>query len=138
MVIRNIENLTAIGRTYDKENPIFFMVDDVIKFTYNNGAEIEKTIIEQGVVDYPTEKEIKEASLIIEAKKWSPSVKTTEELKEEAREWRDYELSYTDNVAQTPDYPNRNAILAYRQELRDWPSTFDFPNIKPVAPVGLK
>ena len=61
-------------------------------------------------------------------------VKTTEELEAEAREWRDSELSSTDNVAQTPDYPNRDAILVYRQELRDWPSTEDFPDTKPIKP----
>ena len=59
-------------------------------------------------------------------------VKTTEELEAEAREWRDSELSSTDNVAQTPDYPNRDAILVYRQELRDWPSTENFPDTKPT------
>ena len=65
---------------------------------------------------------------------WSHPVKTTEELEAEAREWRDSELSSTDNVAQTPDYPNRDAILVYRQELRDWPSTDAFPDTKPISP----
>jgi len=32
----------------------------------------------------------------------------------------------------TPDWPNRDNILTYRQALRDWPSTSDFPNIRPV------
>ena len=63
---------------------------------------------------------------------WSHPVQTSEELEAEAREWRDSELSSTDNVAQTPDYPNRDAILVYRQELRDWPTTGDFPNTKPT------
>ena len=65
---------------------------------------------------------------------WSHPVKTTEELEAEARVWRDFELRSTDNVAQTPDYPNRDAILVYRQELRDWPSTDAFPDTKPVKP----
>ena len=59
-------------------------------------------------------------------------VKSQEELEIEARNWRNSELSSTDNVAQTPDYPNRDAILAYRQELRDWPSKDAFPNTKPT------
>lgn len=59
-------------------------------------------------------------------------VKTTEEFEADAREWRDSELSSTDRIAQTPDYPNRDAILVYRQELRDWPTTGDFPNTKPT------
>jgi hypothetical protein len=61
-------------------------------------------------------------------------VKTTEEFEADAREWRDSELSSTDRIAQTPDYPNRDAILVYRQELRDWPSTDDFPETKPIKP----
>jgi len=63
---------------------------------------------------------------------WSPIVKTSKELEVEGREWRDSELSSTDNVAQTPDYPNRDAVLIYRQELRDWPSTDAFPDTKPT------
>tara|TARA_R110000764_G_scaffold80317_1_gene159276 strand:+ start:543 stop:836 length:294 start_codon:yes stop_codon:yes gene_type:complete len=51
---------------------------------------------------------------------------------EQAREWRDIELSSTDHAAMVPDYPNREAIMAYRTLLRDWPSTEDFPATKPV------
>jgi len=53
---------------------------------------------------------------------------------EEANRWRNDELMSTDNIAQTPDYPNRDAWITYRQELRDWPSTADFPNTKPTKP----
>ena len=65
---------------------------------------------------------------------WSHPIKTSEEIEAEAKAWRDSELRSTDNVAQTPDYPNRDAILVYRQELRDWPSTDAFPDTKPVKP----
>jgi len=51
---------------------------------------------------------------------------------EEARMWRDMELSSTDQAAQTPDWPNRDNILLYRTALRDWPSTSDFPATKPT------
>ena len=51
---------------------------------------------------------------------------------EEARMWRDMELSSTDQASQTPDWPNRDNILLYRTALRDWPSTADFPNKKPT------
>ena len=47
------------------------------------------------------------------------------------KEWRDQELQQTDWIAQIPDYPNRDAYLTYRQELRDWPSTEDFPDTRP-------
>lgn len=53
---------------------------------------------------------------------------------EEAKEWRDSELQTTDRIAQTPDYPNRDAWITYREQLRDWPSTADFPNTKPNKP----
>ena len=49
-----------------------------------------------------------------------------------ARMWRNEELSGTDAASQTPDWPNRDNILAYRAALRAWPSTSDFPDTKPV------
>ena len=52
---------------------------------------------------------------------------------EEARMWRNMELSSTDQASQTPDWPNRSNILAYRTALRDWPSTAEFPSgVKPT------
>ena len=50
---------------------------------------------------------------------------------EEARMWRNMELSSTDQASQTPDWPNRSAILTYRTALRNWPSTSAFPATKP-------
>jgi hypothetical protein len=32
------------------------------------------------------------------------------------------------------DYPNRDAWITYRQELRDWTDTDNFPNTKPTKP----
>ena len=52
-----------------------------------------------------------------------------------ARMWRDEELANTDNIAQTPDFPNRDVWLSYRKELRDWPTTSSFPNTKPSKPA---
>jgi hypothetical protein len=51
---------------------------------------------------------------------------------EEARQWRDMELSSTDTASQTPDWPNRDNILLYRTALRNWPSTSDFPATRPT------
>ena len=51
---------------------------------------------------------------------------------EEARQWRDGQLSATDTASQTPDWPNRDNILLYRTALRDWPSTSDFPDTRPA------
>ena len=50
---------------------------------------------------------------------------------QKARRWRDEELTRTDIAAIVSDYPNAEAILAYRQALRDWPSTDDFPDTRP-------
>ena len=50
---------------------------------------------------------------------------------EEARQWRNGELSSTDTASQTPDWPNRDNILTYRTALRNWPSTSDFPATRP-------
>ena len=48
-----------------------------------------------------------------------------------ARKWRDEELLRTDVAATVSDFPNADAVLAYRQLLRDWPATEDFPHIRP-------
>jgi hypothetical protein len=50
---------------------------------------------------------------------------------EEGRVWRDSELAFTDEAAKTPDWPNRDNILAYRTALRNWPSTDSFPATRP-------
>lgn len=116
MEFRSIENLTAIGRVYDEDNPIYYLVGDIIKFTYHNGATISKTIVQQDVmVDSPTEEEIKVATLAIEAKRW-----------------RDQELKNTDTLSLLADHPNNTNILSYRQELRNWPNTNNFPLTKPI------
>ena len=52
---------------------------------------------------------------------------------EEARMWRDMELSSTDWIVPLSDHPQRAAYLNLRTALRDWPSTADFPSgTKPV------
>ncbi len=65
---------------------------------------------------------------------WSHPVKTTEELEAEARLWRDLELQSTDFIIPLTDYPNRDAWITYRQELRDWTDTSNFPATKPTKP----
>lgn len=65
---------------------------------------------------------------------WSNPIKTAQELEAESREWRDNELKATDFIVPTTDYPNHAAWLTYRQELRDWTDTSDFPTTKPTKP----
>ena len=50
----------------------------------------------------------------------------------EARMWRDQELIRTDSLILLPDHPDKDNLIAYRQALRDWPSTGDFPGTKPT------
>lgn len=81
---------------------------DLLRYVYDNGTTIEKTHHE------PTP--------------------TTEEIEWEAKEWRDNELGGTDFIVPTTDYPNHAAWITYRQELRDWTATEDFPDTKPTKP----
>jgi hypothetical protein len=46
--------------------------------------------------------------------------------------WRDIELSATDYIVPLTDHPQRAAYMAYREALRDWPSTALFPDTRPV------
>lgn len=48
------------------------------------------------------------------------------------KDWRDAELKKTDYISTIPDYSNRSDYLDYRQALRDWPSTDNFPLIRPT------
>ena len=57
-------------------------------------------------------------------------------LEDKARTWRDNELARTDIAATVSDYPNADAVLAYRTALRDWPSTEDFPATQPEIENG--
>jgi len=49
-----------------------------------------------------------------------------------ARRWRDAELLRTDSLVGLADHPDKDKFADYRQALRDWPSTSDFPNKKPT------
>lgn len=52
-------------------------------------------------------------------------------IEDEAKQWRDSELYRTDSLILLPDYPYKEQLLSYRQALRDWPNTTDFPNTRP-------
>jgi hypothetical protein len=45
--------------------------------------------------------------------------------------WRNSELAKTDLLILLPDYPYKEQLTVYRQALRDWPSTTDFPDTRP-------
>lgn len=48
-------------------------------------------------------------------------------------EWRNTQLKETDSLMLVSDYPHKEQLKAYRQALRDWPSTEDFPETRPVS-----
>ena len=51
---------------------------------------------------------------------------------EEARMWRDGQLSSSDFIVPLSDHPQRAAYMTYRTALRNWPSTDAFPATKPT------
>ena len=81
---------------------------DLLSYVYDNGTTLEKTHYD------PTP--------------------TAEQIEWEAKEWRDNELQATDFILPLSDYPNRDAWITYRQQLRDWTATDDFPDTKPTKP----
>lgn len=50
---------------------------------------------------------------------------------QEARQWRNTELETTDYIVPLTDHPQHAAYMTYREALRDWPSTEDFPDTRP-------
>ena len=54
------------------------------------------------------------------------------DAQEDAINWRNFELEKTDSRSAVSDDPQHDAIIAYRQALRSWPSTDDFPGIRPT------
>ena len=59
-------------------------------------------------------------------------VEEVEPVELEGREWRDRELQSTDWIVPVTDHPQHASYLAYREALRDWPSTPSFPDTKPT------
>ena len=57
--------------------------------------------------------------------------KSDSEIAQEEKVWRDRELKDTDWIVAVTDHPQLAAYKTYRQELRDWPSTGDFPDTRP-------
>lgn len=58
-----------------------------------------------------------------------------EKVKQEAWEWREQELENTDWVVPIVDHSQHSQYLLYRQALRDWPSTADFPDTRPTLGI---
>ena len=77
---------------------------------------------------YPTSEGYSHEDVTVE-----PSAEQTKAAWEaEAREWRNSELNRTDTLSLLTDFPKKTELAAYRTKLRDWPSTSDFPDTRPV------
>jgi len=50
----------------------------------------------------------------------------------ESKKWRNEELKKSDWIVPITDHPERESYLVYRAKLRDWPSTSNFPDIRPT------
>jgi len=62
---------------------------------------------------------------------------TDDELISLQRDWRNNELKKTDFIVPLIDFPNHSDWMTYRQDLRDWTISDDFPIIKPIMPTEL-
>ena len=102
MINTTIENLTEPSRV---DNPL-------------EGDKIKMTNTKTG--------------LVFIASHHDPYVETQEDINHLAKLWRNEELNKTDYIVPLTDHPDHAATLAYRQALRDWPSTSDFPETKPT------
>lgn len=49
-----------------------------------------------------------------------------------ARQWRDQQLERTDWINNIPDHGLHTSYMSYRVALRNWPTTSDFPDTKPI------
>ena len=98
----NIDMITIINLT-DPERTSNFEDGDFLEYRYPNGTIVRKHWL--APVEIPLE-----------------------EIIENERKWRDEELLSTDWVVPVTDHPKHADYLAYRQELRDYPSQPDFPN----------
>ena len=51
---------------------------------------------------------------------------------ENAISWRNSELASSDWIMPTTDHPQHAAYVTYRQALRDWPASVNFPATRPT------
>ena len=90
------------------------------KITYADGSEGTLIGSEDAIKKAISEGDTYEAVV--------PPEPTEEQIKFAARLWRDNALSATDWVIPISDHPQRDAYIALRQNLRQWPETSEFPS----------
>ena len=93
---------------------------------------IEKTLLNNGLTRH-----LYEDGSYVDAEVNPPLPPKTEaeilaENKISARVWRNLALQQCDWICPVTDHPMYESYMIYRKTLRDWPSTTDFPDKKPV------
>ena len=71
-------------------------------------------------------KEFPDSEYLVVTSHTPAAKKAIEEKAARNRVWRDAELVRTDTIVDVSDYPNKANMVAYRKELRDWPSVKNF------------
>jgi hypothetical protein len=64
-----------------------------------------------------------------------PSQDPQRPVEEVEKEWRNSELKRTDWIVPVTDHSQHADYMAYREALRDWPATPDFPDTRPTLGV---
>jgi hypothetical protein len=112
-------------------------MNSVIKI--NDGVVVEVKQVKLDYILHDNEFIISEYNVDCLGKTYNPIDKTfseyvpsQEEVERQAKEWRDSELFRTDSLMLLPDYPYTEQLTLYRQALRDWPSTPEFPSVRPI------
>jgi len=98
---------------YDSQRHLY-----VFKILNSNGELLNRIISNETFVSENFEHYELERSLIDE---------------EMEKQWRNKQLSESDNLMLLSDYPYKAELEQYRQTLRDWPNTEDFPENRPVS-----
>lgn len=96
--------ITNLTDSSRNDNPVD---GDFLEYSYSNGTTIRKHYN-------------------------APVALTQQEIESIAKAWRNSELSSTDWIVPLTDHPERASYMTYRTNLRDWPSTADFPDTKPT------
>jgi hypothetical protein len=113
-------------------NVISLIDDRVVEVKQVNSNYVlqdEEFIVDEGVPEYLGK------VYNAETKTFSEYVFTKEEVEQVEIQWRNSELVRTDSLMPLSDYPYKEKLTAYRQALRDWPSTPDFPDTRPTLGI---
>ena len=107
-------------------------VHQIIVATDEHAATLPGTIIDVTDIECAIGWEYDGTNLTAPVNEEDP-VEVEKTLEELQMEWRNAELRLTDHYVPITDHPDHAKILEFRQKLRDWPTTVDFPDTRPTA-----